>query len=69
MVTIKRCVGKITDYITQIPSSPVKFKYLELDVGNSLDSNNKYIDKSFGNDSKSIGLKPLPEEIEWKRPS
>lgn len=62
-------VGKITDYITQNPANPTKFKYLELDVGNNLDSDHKFYDKSFGNETKNVGLRPIPEEVTWKRPS
>lgn len=42
-------LGKITDYITQNNIAPIKLKYLELDVGNNLDSNHKFYDKNFGN--------------------
>ena len=46
--------GKITDYITQNSSLPCIDNYLKLDVGNNLDSDNKYHDSKFGNGPESL---------------
>lgn len=59
--------GKITDYIVKNTACPIKLAYQELDIGNSLDGDNKYRDSSFGNNMENVGTK-FPEVIEWRRP-
>lgn len=59
----------MTDFVTKNKHCGTVLSYKELDIGSSLDENNKYFDREFGNEVKCLGFKSLAEEVQWLRPS
>lgn len=43
--------------------------YYELDVSQHLGPENKFVDKDFSHDQRSIGEEKMPETIDWLRPN